>query len=254
MNQDKMINLNINDEEDEIDLMELFTVIRSKIHIILLSGILLALVAFVGTKLLITPMYTSVTKLYVLSRQDSTTGVTYSDLQTGTQLTKDYAELVTSRPILEKVIAVLNLDMSTTELGNHITVETPSDTRFLVINVEDESPKQAKEIADVLREAVSGQITEIMHAESVDTIEDGSLPTIPSSPNFKKNMAIGGMLGILISLGVIFLMFIRDDTLKNPDDIERYLGLNVLTSIPIKENVKKSKKAKGVQAKKHIKG
>ncbi|NSI90212.1 YveK family protein [[Clostridium] scindens] len=253
MNQDNMINQSVNDDEITIDLTELFIALRAKIHIILLSGILMALLAFVGTKLFITPMYTSVTKLYVLSRQDSSSGVTYNELQSGAQLTKDYAELVTSRPILEQVIAVLNLDMEVKDLEGRITVDTPTDTRILRINVEDENPKKAKEIADVLREAVSNEITEIMHAESVDAIEDGSLPTEPSSPNFMRNMILGGMLGVLVSFVIVMWMFIRDDTIKTPDDVEQYLGLNVLTSIPIKENTKRGKKVKGLSANKAMK-
>ena len=248
-----MVNQNISDDEIEIDLVELFMVLKSKLHIILLSGILAALLAFVGTKLLMTPMYTSVTKMYVLSRQDSSAGVTYSDLQTGSQLTRDYAELVKSRPVLEQVIAVLNLDMEPEDLAKNITVETPTDTRILSISVESDNPKEAKEIADTLRETVSSEIKEIMHAESVDTIEDGNLPKEPSSPSLKKNMVLGGALGVFLALAILIFIFLRDDTIKNPDDVEQYLGLNVLTSIPIKGKVQKSKKVKGPAQKKSVK-
>lgn len=248
-----MVNQNITEDEIEIDLVELFMVLKSKLHIILLSGILAALLAFVGTKLLMTPMYTSVTKMYVLSRQDSSSGVTYSDLQTGSQLTKDYAELVKSRPVLEQVIAVLNLDMELEELAENITVETPTDTRILSISVESDNPKEAKEIADTLRETVSSEIKEIMHAESVDTIEDGNLPKEPSSPSLKKNMVLGGALGVFLALAILIFIFLRDDTIKNPDDVEQYLGLNVLTSIPIKGKVQKPKKVKGPAQKKSVK-
>lgn len=248
-----MVNQNISDDEIEIDLVELFMVLKSKLHIILLSGILAALLAFIGTKLLMTPMYTSVTKMYVLSRQDSSAGVTYSDLQTGSQLTKDYAELVKSRPVLEQVIAVLNLDMEPEELAENITVETPTDTRILSISVESDNPKEAKEIADTLRETVSSEIKEIMHAESVDTIEDGNLPKEPSSPSLKKNMVLGGALGVFLALAILIFIFLRDDTIKNPDDVEQYLGLNVLTSIPIKGKVQKPKKVKGPAQKKSVK-
>ena len=248
-----MVNQNISDDEIEIDLVELFMVLKSKLHIILLSGILAALLAFVGTKLLMTPMYTSVTKMYVLSRQDSSSGVTYSDLQTGSQLTKDYAELVKSRPVLEQVIAVLNLDMEPEDLAENITVETPADTRILSISVESDNPKEAKEIADTLRETVSSEIKEIMHAESVDTIEDGNLPKEPSSPSLKKNMILGGALGVFLALAILIFIFLRDDTIKNPDDVEQYLGLNVLTSIPIKGKVQKPKKVKIPAQKKSVK-
>ena len=253
MNQNNVVNQNISDDEIEIDLVELFMVLKSKLHIILLSGILAALLAFVGTKLLMTPMYTSVTKMYVLSRQDSSAGVTYSDLQTGSQLTRDYAELVKSRPVLEQVIAVLNLDMEPEDLAKNITVETPTDTRILSISVESDNPKEAKEIADTLRETVSSEIKEIMHAESVDTIEDGNLPKEPSSPSLKKNMVLGGALGVFLALAILIFIFLRDDTIKNPDDVEQYLGLNVLTSIPIKGKVQKPKKVKIPAQKKSVK-
>ena len=253
MNQNNMVNQNISDDEIEIDLVELFMVLKSKLHIILLSGILAALLAFVGTKLLMIPMYTSVTKMYVLSRQDSSSGVTYSDLQTGSQLTKDYAELVKSRPVLEQVIAVLNLDIEPEDLAENIAVETPTDTRILSISVESDNPKEAKEIADTLRETVSSEIKEIMHAESVDTIEDGNLPKEPSSPSLKKNMVLGGALGVFLALAILIFIFLRDDTIKNPDDVEQYLGLNVLTSIPIKGKVQKPKKVKIPAHKKSVK-
>ena len=194
--------------------------------------------------------YTSVTKVYVLSRQDANSSVTYSDLQTGTQLMKDYMELAKSRPVLEQVIAVLNLEMSPEELGDMVTIETQTDTRIFSIKAESEDPKEAKEIADAIRESVSIQITEIMDADAVNTVEEGNLPTNPSSPNMMKIMLIGGLLGLLLAAGLVALIFMLDDTLKTPDDIERYMGLNVLTSIPIQEGMKKSGKVKGLEAKK----
>lgn len=244
------MNQGIDNEESTIDLAELFFVLWSRIHVILLAGILLALVSFVGTKLLVTPKYTSDTKIYVLTKQDSNAGVTVNDLQTGTYLTKDYMELVKSRPVLEQVIAVLNLDMTSEELSEMITVENTADTRILTIRVESEDPKEAKAIADAVCESVSVQIPEIMNADSVNTVEEGNLPTSPSSPNLMKNMALGGLLGLLLAIGIIALIYILDDTVKTPEDVENFLGLNVLTSIPISEGFKKTKKVKGMSAKK----
>ena len=253
MNQNSVANREFENDEINIDLTELFLAVWSKIHLVILAGIFMALLAFAGTKMFITPMYSSTTKMYVLTKQDSSAGVTYSDIQTGTQLTKDYMELVKSRPVLEQVIAVLNLDMEAEELEETITAETPVDTRILTIIVENQDPKMAKEIADALRESVSIQITEIMDADSVNTFEEGNLPTEPSSPSLVKNMAIGGLLGLIIALGIIVLIFVLDDTIKTPDDVEHYRGLNVLTSIPIQEGVKKSKKVKGMSARKFVK-
>ena len=244
MNQERLMNQEIDNDEITIDLTELFMALWSRLHIILMAGVLGALIALVGTNLLVTPMYTSETKVYVLTRSDSTAGITYNDLQMGTQLTQDYMQLVTSRPVLEQVIAVLNLDMEPGQLKDMISVETPEGTRILSIRVQSEDPKQAKEIADAVRDSVSIQITEIMDADAVNTVEEGNLPTSPSSPSIPRNIAIGALLGLILAMGVITLIFILDDTIKTPDDVEHYLGLNTLTSIPISEGMKKGKKVK----------
>ena len=139
---------------------------------------------------------------------------------------------------------VLTRDVTPEELAGMITTETPTDTRIMSISVTDDDPKEAKQIADTLRKAVSVQITEIMSADSVNTVEEGNLPTSPSSPNVKKNMMLGALLGLVISMGFIVLISILDDTVKTPDDVEKYLGLNVLTSIPIQEGSSAPKRAK----------
>ncbi len=195
MNQERLMNQEIDNDEITIDLTELFMALWSRLHIILMAGVLGALISFVGTNLLVTPMYTSETKVYVLTRSDSTAGITYNDLQMGTQLTQDYMQLVTSRPVLEQVIAVLNLDMEPGQLKDMISVETPEGTRILSIRVQSEDPKQAKEIADAVRDSVSIQITEIMDADAVNTVEEGNLPTSPSSPSIPRNIAIGALFG-----------------------------------------------------------
>ena len=240
-----MMNQEIQDAEVTIDLMELFSALWAKKTIIILSAIFMALVAFVGTKMFVTPKYTSVTKIFVMAKNDDTSASeTYTDLQTGSMLAKDYMELVKSRPVLEKTISKLKLDVEPEELAEMITTETPADTRIMSISVTDDDPKEAKQIADILRKAVSAQITEIMSADSVNTVEEGNLPTSPSSPNVKKNMMLGALLGLVISMGLIVLISILDDTVKTPDDVEKYLGLNVLTSIPIQEGSNAPKRAK----------
>ena len=92
-----MMNQEIQDDEVTIDLMELFSALWAKKTIIILSAVFMALVAFVGTKMFVTPKYTSVTKLFVMAKNDDTSAsATYADLQTGSMLTKDYMELVKS--------------------------------------------------------------------------------------------------------------------------------------------------------------
>lgn len=249
MNQDKIMTQEA-DEEITIDLMALFHAIWKKLPIIVLVGIVCAITALIGTKVLVTPKYTSVTKAYILSKQNGNAGMTMSDLQMSSTLTKDYIELAKSRPVLETAVSKLNLDMSLNALAASITVDVPQDTRILQIAVENEDPETAKEIADTVREAVRNQIEEIMDVEAVNTVEEGNLPAAPSSPNTMKNTILGGLLGILAAIGVIVLINVLDDTIKSQEEVEQYLGLNVLTLVPLKEGASKPKKAKKSSGKK----
>lgn len=243
MNQDKPIR-EFDNEELTIDLAELFSVLWSKIYLIILVGLIAALAAFAGTKIFITPEYTSSTSMYMLTRSQSGGTITSSDLQTGTQLTQDYMEMVKSRSVLEQVISVLNLDMSTQELSSSVTTENKTNTRILTISVSNEDPELVQEIANTLRETVSVKIREIMEIDAVNTIEEANLPSAPSSPNVMRNTMLGGILGVLITAGILVIIFLFDDTIKTTDDVEHYLGLNVLTSIPVTEGEEKGKKTK----------
>lgn len=173
--------MGMENDEITIDLMDLFQVVFKKLHLVLLAGIIAALVAVLVTELFMTPVYTSTTKMYVLSKQDANSAVTSSDLQAGSQLTKDYMELIKSRSVMEQVISQLQLDMSVDKLSGEITVSNTADTRILSISVENESPKLAKEIADAVRESASVQITQITDADAVNMVEEGNLPKNPTS-------------------------------------------------------------------------
>jgi capsular polysaccharide biosynthesis protein len=231
-------------EEVTIDLLELFSVWMKKLPLIILSLVFFAGVAFAGTKFLITPKYTAETKMYVLSKQDENSNVTYSDVQLSSQLVKDYMELVTSSPVLDETISKLNLDMEDDELASMISTENSSDTRIISIKVTDTDPERAKNIANEVRDAVGDQIVKVMDADAVNTVEEAKTPTEPSSPSTAKNTALGGLIGLVLALGLITLSYLRDDTIKDKEDVEQYLGLNVLTAIPLAEGVAKGKKSK----------
>ncbi|WP_461816134.1 Wzz/FepE/Etk N-terminal domain-containing protein [Faecalimonas sp.] len=244
-------NTSLEQEEITIDLGMLISALWKKAHIILLSAVVFALLGFVGTKLFVTPQYDSVTKIYIVPKQNENT-VNSSDLQAGALLTKDYMEMIKSRPVLEEVSSVLNLKETPKELSEMITVETPADTRVLKIIVRHTDPKKAKNIADAVRESASIHIQEVMNIDAVNTVEEANLPLQKASPNVARNVLMAGMFGVLLCIGIILLNFMRDDTIKTPVDVEKYLEMNVLASIPIKEEVKKNKKGK-YSKKKNIK-
>lgn len=230
-------------DEMEIDLMEIAGVILSKLWIIILSGITAALVFIVVTMLFITPQYESTTKMYVLSQQDNNT-LTSSDMQTSLSLTKDYAELIKSRTVTEGVIAQLNLDMTDKQLLQKISVGTSSDTRILSITVTDEDPYQACQIANAVRDVAANHIQNVMNIDAVNIVETANIPNEKASPSLSKNAVMGGLFGVILATAIILLVYLTNDTIKSQEDVEKYLQLSVLGTIPLMEMEKKSKKQK----------
>ena len=232
MNQNNRDN---RDDVIEIDLVELLGVILHNLWIIIVSGVIVAAVALLVSYFIITPKYESVTKIYVISKTNADT-MTYSDLQAGSTLTKDYKELVKSRPVLEEVLAETGIDVELKELEEQITVEVPTDTRIVSITVEDKDPYEARIIADSVRIAASKHIQEVMDTEAVNVVEEASLPIEKSSPSILKNTAIGYAVGLFLAIAIVIINYIMDDTIKTPDDVEKFLGVSVLGSIPYSEN------------------
>lgn len=241
---------NNRNDEIEIDLVELFYLLRSKIWIIILTCIIAASATGLFSSFVITPIYTSTTKLYILTKSTSISNLNLSDLQMGTQLTQDYMVLIKSRPVVTQVIDNLELNMTYEELVDIITIENPSNTRILEIKAEYPDPYIAKQIVDEFAAVSSEQIATIMDAEEPATVEEGYMQPYPSSPNNKKNTIIGGLVGIALAAGIIIARHLLDDTIKGADDVEKYLGLNTLGLIPIesgaviidKEDKKRSKR------------
>lgn len=235
------------DDEITIDLAELFGVLWHWIWLILLVALLLGGAAYAFSKFVIPEEFQSTTKIYVLDKESGSGGQsTYTDLQVGSQLTKDYAELITSRTVIEKVIADNHLESvyDYKEFLKKVEVNTPTDTRIVSITVTDTNPALAQALADDIRVEASDLIVNTMQINAVNTYEAANLPTEKSAPNCNKWTLLGALLGALLVGGIVTLQYILDDTIKTSEDIEQYLGLSTLALIPLDENIGGAEKGK----------
>ena len=235
------------DDEITIDLAELFGVLWHWIWLILLVALLLGGAAYAFSKFVIPEEFQSTTKIYVLDKESGSGGQsTYTDLQVGSQLTKDYAELITSRTVIEKVIADNHLESvyDYKAFLKKVEVNTPTDTRIVSITVTDTNPALAQALADDIRVEASDLIINTMQINAVNTYEVANLPTEKSAPSCSKWALIGALLGALLVGGTVTLQYILDDTIKTSEDIEQYLGLSTLALIPLDENIGGAEKGK----------
>lgn len=225
----------------EVTARDVFDVLIKRWIVIVLCGMVVASAFLLGTKLLITPQYQSSTTIFVLSKQNDDK-VSSSDIQISTHLTNDYARIIKSRDVAEQVVDRLGLSISAAAVQGKISVETEEDTRIVTIVVKDPDPVMAQRLADAIREVSAKKIVDVMKVEMVNVVDTANLSTSPSSPNTRNNVILGAALGFLLAIAIILLQHYSNDTIKDTDDVEHYLGLNVLASIPTNETTAKKKK------------
>ncbi|SEQ21235.1 Capsular polysaccharide biosynthesis protein [Lachnospiraceae bacterium NE2001] len=221
----------------EIDLLELIKVLWSKIWLIILVSVFGLGLAAGYTMLFMKPVYKSTSIMYVLTKSTSITSL--ADIQMGTQLTQDYIVVIKSRPVVETVIENLGLDMTFEQLRDNISVNNPTNTRFLEITVSNHDAFLAKKIVDELANVSAESMADVMDTQAPNIMDYGQIPDHPSEPSLTKNAIIGAMIGFVIICGIITVMYILNDSIKTPDDIEKYLGLNTLGLIPLEEGTSK---------------
>ncbi len=221
----------------EIDLVALFTRYLEKIHWILLTAVLGAVIAGILVFTLITPIYQATSKIYIVG---SDTTISLSDLQIGSNLAADYQEVFKNWHVHELVDKRLNLNYSYTKLAGMISVSNPSNTHVLYVSVKSPDPEEAKLIADTYAQVAREFIAAKMDMREPNIFEEAKLPDKPVSPNKTRDVIIGFLLGALLAMAVITVKFLTDDRIMTGEDISK-AGLVTLGMIPLQEeSAKKS--------------
>lgn len=224
--------MNTNDNASiEIDVLYLLRKLWSKKFFIIFVGLLVGTIVLLGSVFFIKPKYTSTTRIYVVSRSSDTT-LTNQDLQAGSYLVNDYKEVITSSEVLSSVIDQEKLSMSAGQLSGEIAVNIPTDTRVISISVTDTDAQRACDIANTVREVAAEKIKAVTKVDDVTTLESATKPSHPSSPNVKKNAAIGALAGVFLAVVGILVAEVLDDRVRRPEDIEEVLGMTLLGVVP----------------------
>ena len=228
-----MNNQNTQRQDDviTIDLLELARLIWKNIWIVLIGIVVGAVLAFLVTKIFITPKYKATSTIYILSKSTSITSL--ADLQIGSQLAGDFEIIATTREVIEQVIQNENLNKTYEELKKAINVTNPNNTHMLRIAVTDPDPALAAKISNALADELREEISEIMNTDRPSTVEKAVVPEKPSSPSLKRNTVLGALVLAILAILIIVIRYLSDDTIKDDDDVRKYLELDTLAQFPL---------------------
>ncbi|MGT2711498.1 YveK family protein [Streptococcus oriscaviae] len=214
----------------EIDVLFLFKNLWRRKFIILITALLTTGLAFVYTTFLTVPQYDSTTRIYVVNQSiEGAQGLTNQELQAGSYLVKDYKEIILSQDVINRVSEELGIKDG---LREKVSVEIPVETRIVSITARDSDPKEAARIANTLRVIAAQKIIEVTKVSDVTTLEEALPAEVPSTPNTRRNLALGFIGGAVLAIGFVLVVEVLDDRVKRPEDIEEMMGLPLLGVVP----------------------
>ncbi|WP_010677052.1 YveK family protein [Bacillus timonensis] len=219
--------------EETISLKEIFQTIRKRLSLIILITVLAVATAGVVSYFFLTPVYQSSTQILVNQKSSNDAGINQADIRTNIELINTYNIIIKSTAILDIVRDELNLERSTSSLNSQVTVGSVDNSQIVNVTVSDTDPIKAAEIANKIATVFETEITKIMNVDNVNILT----PAIatenqsPVKPQPVLNMAIALVLGLMVGVGVAFLLEYLDNTIKTEQDIEKLLELPVLGAI-----------------------
>ena len=216
---------------EEIDLKELFDFLKEKIALLLVITIGVCLVGCVYGLFIQKPMYRSYTTVILGSNENNTSSITQNDIALNKNLVNTYAQIVTSRRVLNQVIDELNLNMSYESLKGKINVTALNNTEIIKITVSDRNAIQAKNIANVTANYFSKEVVELYNMNNVNILDSAIEAKNPYNINVAKQFIIYFVVGFVLGAGVLFIIFYFDRTIKSVEQVEQKIKLPILGSV-----------------------
>ncbi|PSL40690.1 capsular polysaccharide biosynthesis protein [Planomicrobium soli] len=225
--------------EETISLQELFATLKKRLGMIAILTLLAVIIAGVVSYKVLTPIYETSTQILVNQEKSETAQLLNQNIQTDLQLINTYSVIIKSPAILEPVSQELDLGLTVEQLNSKITVTNAENSQVVNVAVKDPDPAIAVDIANTTANVFQEKIQELMKVDNVSILAPAVMKENPApiAPNPMMNMAIAAVIGLMLGVGIAFLLDYLDTTLKNDQDIEDVLDLPLLGVIsPIKED------------------
>lgn len=228
---------------ETISLQEIIKIIKKRLVLIIALTVIGCAVAAGISFYVITPIYDAQTQILVNQKGNADQVYSMQSTDTDLRLINTYQVIITSPVILAPVLESLDLDITTGQLAQQITVFSKTDSKVVNIRVEDPIPAKAADIANTLADVFKEKIPQLMSIDNISILSAAKLSENPSpvKPNKLLNLAIGAVIGLMIGIGLTFLVEYLDMSIKSERDVEEYLELPVIGMVDLikEENQKR---------------
>ncbi len=225
-------------EEQVISISEIFEALKKRWILIVSITLVATLISGILSFFVIKPTYETSTKVFIGKEESNQEGYNTNDIQMYQKLLQTYAETIKTNEVVQAAInSTNNTDLTVPAVKGALTVTPVSDTQILQIKYQNKNPEVAKEILEGITNEFVILAKELVPNGNVRVIEAVQLPENPVAPNKKMNVAIAFLLGLMVSVGLVFLIEYLDNTFKSKEELERELDIPVVGIIPEVEEV-----------------
>lgn len=216
---------------ETIDLKDMFSYFKSKISIIILFIVVVGIMGCLYGLFIQKPVYKSSTSIVLISESQTGATLTYNDVSLNQNLVSTYSEIIKSRRVLNQVIDNLSLDYSYSNLSNNVEVSSVTGTQIIKISVSDRNSKTAMKIADEIAKVFAKEIPELYNISNVNILDYAEAASNAYNVNFIKQSIIYLLVGLVLGLGITFVMYYFDRSVKNISQVEEKIKLPVLATV-----------------------
>ena len=226
-------------EEQVISLSEIFDALKKRWIMIVAITLAATIVSGVITFFVIDPVYETSTKVFVGKEENDEAAYNTNDIQMYQKLLQTYAQTIKTKDLVSRAISSLSYDLEASNVVGALTVNPITDTQILQIKYQSKDPQEAKDVLKSVTDEFIVTAKELVPNGNVRVIEEVELPENPVSPNKKMNIAIAFLLGLMVSVGIVFLLEYLDNTFKSREELEKTLELPIIGTIPDYDNMGK---------------
>ena len=231
----------------EIDLQKLLLAYLQRWWMIVATVLVGAVVAWIVSANMITPMYRASITVYVNSvkSDQEINSISSSSLSTAQKLVETYVNMIESNTVLEKVAASTNKNISAAHIRSIMSAEQVDSTEIFKVYITHQDPQFAADIANAIAKVAPGEIEEFVEGSSAKIIDSAKVPVTPSSPNVSRNTVLGALVGAVIAVLYITIRFLLDVRIKDEEDLNSLFDLPVLGQIPSFDDVSSKRRGYG---------
>lgn len=218
---------------EEINIRDFLNYLKKYVLVIIAVALVLIIGVFIYDKSIKKPLYTTYTTIILTKSNEAQTGttITQNDILLNQKLVETYSKIIKSKLVLEQVISETGVTYTAEELGENVNVEAYENTEMLKISVTDQDPELAASIANSIAQVFSGEIAKIYQINNISVVDVAVTPEEVSNNTLKRDLLIALFISIFGTIGVVFVVYYFDDTVKLTDDLEEEIGMPVVAKV-----------------------